>query len=175
MRHVPQQLSFFFKEIIHSIPNRFNCALIAHTWQFCFEARFFFPKALSKHRMGLAPDVVHVSSPEINGMGFAEPALDVDKVCSCWGSCLLCLCQRPATATAKGKDALSRLKLLLILLGRSSGHGPLFWHKQEHHTYFSTALPPSLTALIHGVVKFCIFFASESALFPALFWIQMFH
>lgn len=110
MRHVPQQLSFFFKEIIHSIPNRFNCALIAHTWQFCFEARFFFPKALSKHRMGLAPDVVHVSSPEINGMGFAEPALDVDKVCSCWGSCLLCLCQRPATATAKGKDALSRLK-----------------------------------------------------------------
>lgn len=73
---------------------------------------FFFPKALSKHRMGLAPGIVDVSSLEINGMGFAEPALDIDKVCSCWGICWLCFCQRPASATAKGKDALSRLKTL---------------------------------------------------------------
>lgn len=91
MRQVPQQL-IFFKEIIHSIHNRFNCALIAHTWQFFLQHFFFPPEALSKHRMGLTPGIVYGSSPEINRMGFAEPALDIVKVCICWGSCLFYVC-----------------------------------------------------------------------------------
>lgn len=143
---------------------------------FVLQHFYFLPKALSKHWMGLAPGIVYDSSPEINGMGFAEPALDIDKVRSCWGSCLLCLCQRPATATAKGKGAVSGLKALAHPSWRSSSRGSLLWHKQEHQAgFFIPALPPPLAVFILGGVKFCIDFTSEPALVPALFWIQSFN
>lgn len=53
-------------------------------------------------------------------MGFAEPALDVDKVCSCRSICLLCFCQKPATAIAKGKTAGSRLKTIVHLFAEAA-------------------------------------------------------